>query len=349
VLNIRQNAGICDVSTLGKIEVFGRDAAAFLDRVYCNGFAKLPVGRARYGIMLREDGMIYDDGTTSRFAEDHFFMTTTTALAAGVLTHLEFCAQTLWPELDVRFASSTDQWAQMAVAGPKSRAILSEIVDEDISDAAFPFMSARTVSLFGGALDGRLFRISFSGELAYELAVPAGYGEWVADRIMQAGEKHGICPYGAEALGVMRIEKGHVTHAEINGTVTPGDLGFARMVSTIKPDFIGKAMLAREGLQAEDRPRLVGVKPLDPATSFRTGSHILAEHAAATLENDQGYVTSSAFSPSLGYTIGLALVRRGPERLGEKVMVWNGLRNEFTEAVLCNPVFVDPDNEKLHV
>lgn len=348
VLNIRRNAGICDVSTLGKIEVFGRDAAAFLDRVYCNGFAKLPVGRARYGIMLREDGMIYDDGTTSRFGEDHFFMTTTTALAAGVLTHLEFCAQTLWPELDVRFASSTDQWAQMAVAGPKSRAILSEIVDEDISDAAFPFMSARIVSLFGGSLEGRLFRISFSGELAYELAVPAGYGEWVADRIMQAGEKHGICPYGAEALGVMRIEKGHVTHAEINGTVTPGDLGFARMVSATKPDFVGKAMLAREGLQTEDRLRLVGVKPLDPATSFRTGSHILAEHAAATLENDQGYVTSSAFSPSLGHTIGLALVKRGPERIGEKVMVWNGLRNEFTEAALCSPVFIDPDNEKLH-
>ncbi|WP_454854838.1 sarcosine oxidase subunit alpha family protein [Rhizobium binxianense] len=348
VLNVRENAGICDVSTLGKIEIFGKDAAAFLDRVYCNGFSRLATGRARYGIMLREDGMIYDDGTTSRFAEDHFFMTTTTALAAGVLTHLEFCAQTLWPELDVRFASSTDQWAQMAVAGPKSRAILSEIVDEDISNAAFPFMAARTVSLFGGKIEGRLFRISFSGELAYELAVPAGYGEWVADAIMQAGEKHGICAYGAEALGVMRIEKGHVTHAEINGTVTPGDLGFARMVSATKPDFIGKAMLSREGLQAGDRPRLVGVRPLDPAASFRTGSHILAEGAAATLENDQGYVTSSAFSPSLGHTIGLALVKRGPERIGEKVTVWNGLRSEFTEAVLCSPVFIDPENEKLH-
>ncbi|MEZ2224442.1 sarcosine oxidase subunit alpha family protein [Rhizobium sp. RCC_161_2] len=348
VLNIRKNAGICDVSTLGKIEIFGKDAATFLDRIYCNGFAKLAVGRARYGIMLREDGLIYDDGTTSRLGEEHFFMTTTTALAAGVLTHLEFCAQTLWPELEVYFASSTDQWAQMAVAGPKSRAILSEILDEDLSDAAFPFMSARPVTLFGGKLEGRLFRISFSGELAYELAVPAGYGEWVADAIMQAGEKHGICPYGAEALGVMRIEKGHVTHAEINGTVTPGDLGFGRMVSATKTDFIGKVMLAREGLQLPDRPRLVGVKPLDPATSFRTGAHILADGAAATLENDQGYVTSSAFSPSLGHTIGLALVKRGPERIGEKVMIWNGLRNEFTEGQLCSPVFIDPENEKLH-
>jgi sarcosine oxidase subunit alpha len=348
VLNIRKNAGICDVSTLGKIEIFGKDAAAFLDRIYCNGFAKLPVGKARYGIMLREDGMIYDDGTTSRLSEDHFFMTTTTALAAGVLTHLEFCAQTLWPELKVYFASSTDQWAQMAVAGPKSRAILSEIVDEDISDAAFPFMSARAVSLFGGKLEGRLFRISFSGELAYELGVPAAYGEFVADAIMQAGQKHEICAYGAEALGVMRIEKGHVTHAEINGTVTPGDLGFARMVSAAKPDFIGKAMLQREGLQAPDRPSLVGVKPIDPATSFRTGAHILADGAAATLESDQGYVTSSAFSPSLGHTIGLALIKNGPERIGEKVVVWNGLRNEYTDAVICSPVFIDPQNEKLH-
>ncbi|MBB3298258.1 sarcosine oxidase subunit alpha [Rhizobium sp. BK077] len=348
VLNIRKNAGLCDVSTLGKIEIFGKDAAAFLDRIYCNGFAKLAVGKARYGIMLRQDGFIYDDGTTSRFSDDHFFMTTTTALAAGVLTHLEFCAQTLWPELDVCFASSTDQWAQMAVAGPKSRAILSEIVDEDLSDAAFPFMSARKVSLFGGRLEGRLFRISFSGELAYELAVPAGYGEGVADAIMAAGEKHGICAYGAEALGVMRIEKGHVTHAEINGTVTPGDLGFGRMVSSTKPDFIGKAMLARDGLQDPERPRLVGVKPLNPASGFRTGSHILADGVAATLENDQGYVTSSAFSPTLGHTIGLALVRRGPERIGEKVTVWNGLRNEFTDAVLCHPVFIDPENEKLH-
>ncbi|EJL58601.1 sarcosine oxidase, alpha subunit family, heterotetrameric form [Rhizobium sp. CF122] len=348
VLNIRKNAGICDVSTLGKIEIFGKDAATFLDRIYCNGFAKLSVGKARYGIMLREDGMIYDDGTTSRLGEEHFFMTTTTALAAGVLTHLEFCAQTLWPELEVYFASSTDQWAQMAVAGPKSRAILSEIVDEDISDATFPFMGARAVTLFGGKLEGRLFRISFSGELAYELGVAAAYGESVADAIMQAGQKYEICPYGAEALGVMRIEKGHVTHAEINGTVTPGDLGFARMVSATKADFIGKAMLAREGLQATDRPHLVGVKPLDPATSFRTGAHILADGAPATLENDQGYVTSSAFSPSLGHTIGLALVKNGPERIGEKVLIWNGLRSEFTEGQLCSPVFIDPENEKLH-
>ncbi|QRM53929.1 sarcosine oxidase subunit alpha family protein [Sinorhizobium sp. BG8] len=348
VLNVRRNAGLCDVSTLGKIEIFGKDAAEFLNRVYSNAFLKLPVGKARYGIMLREDGFIYDDGTTSRLGENHYFMTTTTAYAAGVMNHLEFCAQVLWPELDVQLASTSDQWAQMAIAGPKSRAVLQQIVDEDIGNEAFPYLAARSVQLFDGKLQGRLFRISFSGELAYELAVPAGYGEAVADALMNAGREHGICAYGAEALGVLRIEKGHVTHSEINGTVTPGDLGFGRMVSASKPDFIGKAMLAREGLQAPDRPRLVGVKPIDPATSFRTGSHILVKGASPSLDNDQGYVTSSAYSPHLGHTIGLALVKHGPERHGEEVLVWNALRAEYTPALLCDPVFLDPENGKLH-
>ncbi|WP_276120004.1 sarcosine oxidase subunit alpha family protein [Pararhizobium qamdonense] len=348
VLNVRRNAGICDVSTLGKIEIFGTDAAEFLNRIYCNAFLKLPVGKARYGLMLREDGMIYDDGTTSRLGETHFFMTTTTAYAAGVMNHLEFCAQALWPDLDVQFASSTDQWAQIAVAGPKSRMILQALVDEDISDAAFPFLGAKEVSLCGGKLTGRLFRISFSGELAYELAVPAGYGEAIADAIMEAGAPHGICPYGVEALGVMRIEKGHVTHSEINGTVIPSDLGFAKMVSAAKPDFIGKAMLSREGLLADDRLSLVGVKPVNPATTFKTGSHILSDGAVPSLENDQGYVSSSCYSPNLGSTIGLALVKHGPKRHGEHVTVWNDLKNEYTKAVLCSPVFFDPENGKLH-
>lgn len=348
VLNVRENAGLCDVSMLGKIEVCGRDAAEFLNRVYCNAFLKLPVGKARYGLMLREDGMIYDDGTTSRLDESRYFMTTTTAYAAGVMNHLEFCAQALWPDLDVRLASVTDQWAQMAIAGPKSRSILQKIVDDDLSNEAFPFLAVREVSLFGGQLHGRLFRISFSGELAYELAVPAGYGESVADTLMEAGAPEGIMPYGVEALGVLRIEKGHVTHNEINGTVVPADLGFGKLVSSTKTDFIGKRMLEREGLCASDRPSLVGVVPVDPGQSFRTGSHILAKDADATLENDQGYVTSSAFSPHIGSTIGLALVKNGHNRHGEEVLVWNGLRDEFTAGRLCDPVFFDPKNEKLH-
>ncbi|MCF1481317.1 MULTISPECIES: sarcosine oxidase subunit alpha [Rhizobium/Agrobacterium group] len=348
VKNVRTNAGICDVSMLGKIEICGPDAADFLNRVYCNAFLKLPVGKARYGLMLREDGFIYDDGTTSRMDENRYFMTTTTAYAAGVMNHLEFCAQVHWPELDVRLASVTDQWAQMAVAGPKSRAILQKLVDEDISNEAFSYLAAKDVSLLGGRLKGRLFRISFSGELAFELAVPADYGESIADAVMLAGKEHGIQPYGIEALSVLRIEKGHVTHNEINGTVVPADLGFGKMVSATKQDFIGKHMLNREGLTVPDRSQLVGVVPLDAKTSFKTGAHILKKDADPTLENDQGYVTSSCFSPHVGSTIGLALVKGGAARHGEEVLVWNGLRNEFTPAKLVNPVFVDPNNEKLH-
>ncbi|NIZ03011.1 sarcosine oxidase subunit alpha family protein [Thalassospira lucentensis] len=348
VLNVRTNVGICDVSTLGKIEIFGADAAEFLNRVYCNAFLKLPVGKARYGLMLREDGFIYDDGTTSCLAENHYFMTTTTALAAGVLTHLEFCAQVLWPELDVRLASATDQWAQMAVAGPKARATLAKIIDDDLGNEAFPFLAAREVSLFGGKLRGRLFRISFSGELAYEIAVPAGYGSCVADAIMEAGKEFDIAPYGTEALGVMRIEKGHVTHAEINGTVTPADLGMGRMVSAKKDDFIGRVMNKREGLLDAARPLLVGIKPKSPSDRFATGSHILNVGADVRLENDQGYVTSTCHSPNLGHTIGLALIKGGPERYGEEVVIWNGLAGTHVTGVICNPAFVDPENEKLH-
>ncbi|PBB28974.1 sarcosine oxidase subunit alpha family protein [Mesorhizobium sp. WSM3882] len=345
--NVRTNVGLCDVSTLGKIEITGKDAAQFLDRVYCNPFLKLPVGKARYGLMLREDGFIYDDGTTSRLEENRFFMTTTTASAAGVLSHLEFCAQALWPELDVRLASVTDQWAQMALAGPKSRFILQKIVDEDISNESFPFLAAREVSLFSGKLSGRLFRISFSGELAFELAVPAGYGATVAQALMETGKEQGICAYGVEALSVLRIEKGHVTHNEINGTVVPSDLGFGKMVSTSKSDFIGKRMLEREGLTDPKRHQLVGVIALDRQTSFRSGSHILKMGAAAVLENDQGYVSSSCHSPHVGSTIGLALVKSGASRHGEEVLVWNGICNEYTPAQICSPVFYDPANEKL--
>jgi len=344
--NVRENVGLCDVSTLGKIEIFGKDAAAFLDRVYCNGFAKLPVGKARYGLMLREDGFVMDDGTTSRFGENHFFMTTTTVAAGQVMTHLEFCAQVLWPELDVRLVSVSDEWAQMSVVGPKSRAVLEEIVADDVSDAAFPFMAAREVRLRSG-VRGRLFRISFSGERAYELAVSAGFGGAVADAVMAAGARHGICAYGTEALSVLRIEKGHVTHAEINGTVTPGDLGMERMVST-KKDFVGRAMLLREGLQAPDRHRLVGLRPLDPARRIRAGAHILRAGDPPSTPNDQGYVTSACHSPNLGGHVALAMLRQGPERHGERVVAWNALHGEAVEAEVCSPHFFDPENRRLH-
>ncbi len=348
VLAVRNKVGVCDVSTLGKIEVTGPDAATFLDLLYCNGMAKLPVGKARYGLMLREDGFVYDDGTLSRLEENRYFLTTTTAHAAGVMSHMEFCHQTIWPNLDVRFASVSDQWAQIAVAGPKSRELLSSIVDDDISDSAVPFLAARTVTLLGGQLSARLFRISFSGELAYEIAIPASYGEAVADVLMERGEKLGVTPYGTEAMGVMRIEKGHVTHAEINGTVVPADLGMGRMVSNKKTDFIGRAMLNREGTQDPDRVKLVGLKPVDPADDFSVGAHILNKNDTPSTPADQGYVTSTCFSPIIGSRIGLALIKKGPERIGEQIVVWDALKEQYTKAVICDPVFVDPEGEKLH-
>jgi len=347
VLNVRHNVGLCDVSTLGKIEIFGPDASEFLNRLYCNPFLKLPVGKARYGLMLREDGMVYDDGTTSRLSPGHFFMTTTTALAGGVMSHMEYCAQVLWPELKVRFCSSTDQWAQMAIAGPKARLVVQALVEDDISDAAFPFLAAGIVTLKGG-LKARLFRISFSGELAYELAVPAGFGETVADAIMEEGRAHGICAYGLEALNVLRIEKGHVTHAEFDGRVTPDDAGFGRMVSVQKPDFIGKRLSTRYGLTAADRMQMVGLKPVETDKRIRAGAHLLREGAKPSTLNDQGYVSSACFSPTLGHDIALVFLKSGRERYGERIVVWDKLGGAETVAEVCNPIFVDPGNARLN-
>ena len=346
VKNVRRNAGLCDVSTLGKIEIFGKGAAEFLNRIYCNNFLKLPVGKARYGLMLREDGMILDDGTTSRLSETHYVMTTTTAYVAEVMAHLEFASQTFWPELDVRFVSSTDQWAQMSLAGPKARAIMSRVVEDDISDAAFPYLAAKPVTLRGG-LKARLFRISFSGELAYELAVPAGYGEAVADALTEAGRDEGICAYGVEALNVLRIEKGFITHNEIDGRTTPDDLGYGRMLAMQKPDFIGKRQSSRFGLTAADRMQLVGLKPVEVDKEFMAGAHLLKEGATPSMANDQGWVSSVCHSPTLGHVIGLAMLKSGRERYGEKIVVWDGLRGKEVAAAVCPPVFVDPDNRKL--
>lgn len=348
VLNVRENAGLCDVSTLGKVEIFGKGAAEFLDRVYSNGFLKLPVGKARYGLMLREDGIVFDDGTTSRLSDYHYVMTTTTAYAAEVLSHLEFAAQTFWPELDVRFVSSTNQWAQMSVAGPKARIVMSRIVQDDISDAAFPFLAAGEVTLRGG-LRARLFRISFSGELAYELAVPAGYGEAVADAIMEAGREEGICAYGVEAMNVLRIEKGHVTHAELEGRTTADDVGLGRLMAMQKPDFIGKRLSTRFGLTAADRLQLVGLKPVEADKEIKAGAHLLREQAKPSLANDQGFVSSACFSPTLGHFVALAMLKSGRERFGERIMVWDGLRGAEVLAEVCPPVFIDPQNAKLHL
>jgi heterotetrameric sarcosine oxidase alpha subunit len=345
--NVRENVGICDVSTLGKIDVQGPDAATFLDRLYVNGFAKLSIGKARYGVMLREDGFVLDDGTTAHLGPEHFLVSTTTANAARIMKHMNFAAQVLWPELDVQLASVTEAWAQMAVAGPKSRKLLEALFGEavDLSNEAFPFMAVASFEWAGVPV--RLFRISFSGELAYEVAVPADYGDALARRLAEAGKPFGAMPYGTEALGVLRVEKGHVAGNELSGTTTAGDLGLGKMMST-KKDFIGKRLAAREGLVAEDRLQFVGFKPVDPSHKVSGGVHFVRTGAEPTTANDDGYVTSVAFSPALGQWIGLGLLKRGPERIGERMRAVDLLRRTEVEIEICSPHFVDPEGKRHH-
>jgi heterotetrameric sarcosine oxidase alpha subunit len=344
----RAGVGVCDVSTLGKIEIEGTDAGAFLDRVYTNTFSTLPVGKARYGLMLREDGFVMDDGTTSRLAPERYFMTTTTAQAGAVMRHLEFCHQVLWPTLDVQMVSVSEQWAQFSVAGPRSRDTLRKLVDEkfDISDQAFPYLGVREITVAGG-IPARLYRISFSGEMAYEIGVPARYGDAAIRAIMAAGGEFGIVPYGIEALGVMRIEKGHVAGAELNGQNTARDLGLGKMMSTRK-DYIGRVMAQRAALLEPNRPALVGFKPVDRNARLRAGAHFIPVGAAATAANDEGYMTSVAFSPMLGHWIGLGVLARGPQRIGERVRAYDPVRNGDVEVEICHPVFVDPQGARLH-
>ena len=276
--NVRQHVGVCDVTTLGKIDIKGSDVSEFLNKVYVNAFAKLPVGKTRYGLMLREDSMAMDDGTTARLAEDHFVMTTTTANAVSVYRHLQFCHQVLWPDLDVHMISVTEQYAQYAVAGPNSRNLLEKIVDpeHDISNEAFPFMGAAAITVCGG-IPARLFRISFSGELAYEIAVPTRYGDALMRAMMHAGEEFDVVPYGTEALGVMRIEKGHAAGPELNGQTSAYDLGMGGMVSG-KKDFIGYKLGQREELLRNDRMQMVGFKPVNKNALVDKGHSMAGAH-----------------------------------------------------------------------
>jgi sarcosine oxidase subunit alpha len=345
---VRSGVGVCDVSTLGKIDIQGADAAEFLNRVYINGWTNLAVGKARYGLMLREDGFVMDDGTTARLADTHFVMTTTTANAGRVMQHLEFCHQALWPSLDVRMVSVTEQWAQFSIAGPRARDVLRGIVDPpfDISNEAFPYLASGPVTV--GGVAARLFRISFSGELAYELAVPASYGDAAIRAIMDAGKPYGIHPYGTEALGVMRIEKGHVAGNELNGQTSARDLGLDRMMSR-KKDYIGRIMAARPALLEAARPRFVGFRPVDKAERLRAGAHFVSSGKPATAENDEGFMTSVAYSPTLNHWIGLGLLRNGPERLGERIRCVDPLRDAAFDVEVCSPVFVDPNEERLRV
>ena len=349
VSSVRAGVGICDVSTLGKIDIQGPDAGIFLDRVYTNTFSTLPVGKARYGLMLREDGIAMDDGTTSRIAENHYFMTTTTANAARIMQHLEFCSQVLWPSLDVQMVSVTEQWAQYSIAGPRARDTLRKIIDaeHDIANEAIPYLAVSELTVCGG-IKARLFRISFSGELAYEISVPARYGDSIARALMAAGAPFGIVCYGTEALGVMRIEKGHPAGNELNGQTTARDLGLARMMSG-KKDYIGRIMADRPGLRDPDRPTLVGLMPVNRVQPLHVGAHFVGLERPASGENDEGYMTSVAYSPTLGHSIGLGLLRHGPARFGERLRACDPVRGGDVEIEVCNPVFVDPEGVRLRV
>ncbi|MBF9030218.1 sarcosine oxidase subunit alpha family protein [Rhodobacterales bacterium HKCCE3408] len=338
---VRTCVGVADVSTLGKIDIQGKDAAAFLDFVYTNTFSTLKPGRVRYGLMLREDGHVMDDGTTACLAENHYLMTTTTAAAGQVMAHLDFVSQCLRPDLDVRFISVTEQWAQFAVAGPQAAALIGTVLDDA---PELPFMGCAAVSVMG--VPGRLFRISFSGEEGYEIAVPARYGAGLFRDLVGRAETMGGGAYGMEALNVLRIEKGFITHAEIDGRVTAGDLGMGKMVSA-KKDCIGKTASERPGLADPARPALVGLRPANGNDPIPAGAHLYDEGDAPTRVNKKGHVTSTCYSATLKTHMALAFLVNGHDRLGERVRVKDHLRGADLICEITDPVVFDPDGGRM--
>jgi methylglutamate dehydrogenase subunit C len=338
---VRAQVGITDVSTLGKIDVQGPDAASFLDFIYANTISTLPLGRARYGIMLREDGMLFDDGTVVRLASEHFVLSTTTANAVAVLEHLEFQLQANCPGWQVSLSDVTDQWAQFALAGPRAREVMGEALQLDLANESFPFMAAAPVHVAGVA--ARLCRISFSGELAYELAVPARHALSAWKALLQAGEPLGLRPYGLDALNTLRIEKGHVTTAELNGNTTADDLGMQRLLKK-QGDFVGRVLGGRPGLTAADRLQLVGVRPLERTRRLRNGTQLIDPSAPST---SLGYITSCTPSAELQGWIGLALLAGGRRRIGTRLTGSCPVHAESTELEIVSPHFVDPENARV--
>jgi methylglutamate dehydrogenase subunit C len=342
---VRKGVGLADVSTLGKIDVQGPDAAEFLNRVYVNGFAKLPVGKARYGVMLYDDGVVLDDGTTSRISDTHFYMTTTTAMAGEVMSWLEYLLQCHWPELKVHLASLTDEWGGMAVSGPDSRKALAlAFPDVDVSNEALPYMGVKDIA-FGGT-GVRLMRLSFSGELAYEVHCPANFAIALWEHILSAASSLDIKPYGLEALASLRIEKGHVAGLELDHRNTLDDLGLGRMAAREKP-FIGKDLRQREAYQAADRWSLVGLELLEPGKRLRGGS-ILFASTDEIKGHGRGYITSVTWSTELNTFIALGLYQGGLKHEGEEVIAAFPLKGEQVRLKLVSPHFIDKEGARLH-
>ena len=347
-LAVRHAVGLVDVGTLGKIDLQGPDAIEFLQRVYCNNFTNLAVGRLRYGLMLREDGIVMDDGTVARLSSEHFLISTTTVNAGKVQSHFEWLLQVAWPELRCHAVSVTEQFAQFALAGPQSRAVLAALLPgRDVSDAALPHLGILQTAIDGVALI--VYRMSFSGERAYEIAIGADCGEALWTRILESGAPFNITPYGTEAMGVLRIEKGHVAGGELDGRMTAADLGLGKLVRK-GGGFVGAALAQRSGLRDPQRPVLVGLVPVDRRTPIRAGSQLVAsepEARAGGVVRKQGFVSSATPSVFLGHPVALAFLQNGANRQGEELVAASPISGEFVRVCVVPPLFVDPDNTRL--
>lgn len=344
VLAVRNGVGTLDGSTLGKIDIQGPDATTLLNWMYSNAWSKLEIGKCRYGLMLDENGMVFDDGVTVRLAENHYLMHTTSGGAARVLAWMERWLQTEWPDLKIYLTSATDHWSTSIVAGPKSRTLLKKICqDIDFDDAAFPFMSYREGTVAG--IKARVMRISFSGERCYEVNVASGDGLRVWETIHAAGAEFGITPYGTETMHVLRAEKGYIIIGQdTDGSVSPFDLGMGGLVTKTK-DCLGKRSLARADTQRPDRKQLVGLLTEDPRFVLSEGAQILNDATREIPAPMVGHVTSSYMSPTLDRSIAMALVKGGASRMGERVYV--SMRDGQTvTATIANPVFLDPKAER---
>jgi glycine cleavage system aminomethyltransferase T len=342
---VRHNVGLSDVSTLGKIDVQGKDAAEFLNRIYVNGFAKLPVGRARYGVMLNDDGLVLDDGTTSRISDTQFYMTTTTAQAGEVMSWLEFLLQCHWPDLDVHVTSLTDEWGGMALSGPNARKVLELAFPEvNVSNEALPYMAVMDFEF--EKVQVRLMRLSFSGELGYEIHCPANFTQSLWEHVLKAGEPLGLKVYGLEALASLRIEKGHVAGLELDHRNSLDDLGLGKMASK-KKSFVGEVLREREDMMAPERWSLVGLELLEPDKKLRGGAILFAANDEIK-GHGRGYITSVTWSTDLQIFIALGLFQGGLAHENEEIIAAFPLKGEQARLRIVSPHFIDRQGTRLN-
>jgi sarcosine oxidase subunit alpha len=345
-LAVRNSVGILDASTLGKIDIQGPDAAEFITRMYTNSFLQLSPGRCRYGVMLKEDGMIFDDGVCACISDNHYLMFTTTGGAAGVLAWLELWQQTEWPELQVYFTSVTDHWATATISGPNARNVITKVCDDiDFSAENFGFMEWRDGNIADVA--ARVFRISFTGELSYEVNVSANYGYHVWEKLIEAGAEFNITPYGTETMHVLRAEKGFIiVGQDTDGSMTPADMNMDWVIGKNKSfSFIGERSLGRSDSVRANRKQLVGLKAIDPLTVLPEGSQIVNDPEQAIPMDMQGHVTSSYYSANMGHSIAMAVIKGGLDRMGD-IVYCPSADGTNAAAQIVSHVFYDPTGER---